>query len=758
MENRKRKAIGSVLDGRHLQRLPKVRDKLSSLVRTGSRTASGLSYEQTYPAIEDKRQSRLDFTGKDLGGPGLDIDLRSLEAFRNADESWFGHGTAARGGRQEQPDDKSSTPIADLFSKSKGNASRPTSLVVDKPLPPPPAAPPPAPAASTFQDTPSGGAGRQHYVVSKSDNVAAVEDRSDVARGRPVSVIERRRGVRPSASRERRDLNVEPIRIKLATTSEPAEPKKPPPPLEPTWKSHIRRTSQKANKLSHENGSTSDHGATTTTPRSPRLSGVSVKTHIRRCSQNLDQLADGPDSPTKRQSMPASMPGSYADRSTLVEIKNSLHGISKTPASPGQPRLVAPSTVGRPSELRRQSWSTTPPTNVSTSSSASSTIAPALGVRRNASTRAPGGVNRLAWIKELEEGRHSKPGLSRELPVLRKVQGSVADKLARFESLGQQPDVAVPQVPRTRSNSITSQRSFLTSSGSRPGSWYQGSTIATTARTSIDSHRPPSVLLNYDESFREKMQVVAGKYDKRDAGQESEADRTDKKQTGPSDPKDGKVSQNVDQSDKADAVTFDAARETEMSEKAEPIDKSKQAETSKEVEKTKPVETPASSERAELDEEAGTVVEPESAEKGDAVEKAEPVEKTDPVEDTGSVETLGPADKPEPAEMPEPAKKTEPAGTTESVEDTESDDKAETIERVLTNEIKSPVQEANTVAGGEANILERRDPVEEAEPVERKCTVEKAKPVEGAGTVAREEAGPLGKQEPVEKAPSGKQI
>lgn len=114
-------------------------------------------------------------------------------------------------------------------------------------------------------------------------------------------------------------------------------------------------------------------------------------------------------------------------------------------------------------------------------------------------------ANRLAWIKELEEGKHRNQGGD---PMLRNLRagGSVADKLANFEA--KQIATPVGGGRLTRTNSIISRVSMMDSS-------YAGGT--TTARTSIDtSHRASSVMSYYDDSFREKMESIAGNFAPKD--------------------------------------------------------------------------------------------------------------------------------------------------------------------------------------------------------------------------------------------------
>ncbi|GKT95359.1 hypothetical protein Ct61P_13209 [Colletotrichum tofieldiae] len=81
------------------------------------------------------------------------------------------------------------------------------------------------------------------------------------------------------------------------------------------------------------------------------------------------------------------------------------------------------------------------------------------------------------------------------------MQGGVADKLAKFESKQQQQQQQ--QVPLTRSNSTRSRTSSVADTFSSFGG------MATT-RSSLDSHRTSSVFSHYDDSFREKMELITG--------------------------------------------------------------------------------------------------------------------------------------------------------------------------------------------------------------------------------------------------------
>ncbi|KAK2031626.1 hypothetical protein LX32DRAFT_613252 [Colletotrichum zoysiae] len=150
---------------------------------------------------------------------------------------------------------------------------------------------------------------------------------------------------------------------------------------------------------------------------------------------------------------------------------------------------------------RRRSWQQAPPSGTSTSSGPPSASAPwRSAVDRQTSARLA--TDRLSWIRELEQGGKNKQTISSDLTVLKTVRGSVADKLAKFESKQQQQQLQqLP--PLTRSNSTRSRPSSIADTFTSYGG-------ATTTRSSLDSHRPSSVFSHYDDSFREKMEFIAG--------------------------------------------------------------------------------------------------------------------------------------------------------------------------------------------------------------------------------------------------------
>jgi hypothetical protein len=126
---------------------------------------------------------------------------------------------------------------------------------------------------------------------------------------------------------------------------------------------------------------------------------------------------------------------------------------------------------------------------------------------RKGSTRGGAAVNRLAWIRELEEKKSS--GMNRDLPVLKKQAGSVLDKLAMFET---KKSLAAPQArmppPPPRSNST----SRFSTAGPESIFSADSNTATASPRTSIDTvrtnNRASSVMSHFDDSFREKLESL----------------------------------------------------------------------------------------------------------------------------------------------------------------------------------------------------------------------------------------------------------
>ncbi|KAH7322708.1 hypothetical protein B0I35DRAFT_426294 [Stachybotrys elegans] len=203
--------------------------------------------------------------------------------------------------------------------------------------------------------------------------------------------------------------------------------------------------------------------------------------------------------PTARHSMLAAVPApSPPEPAPVPETRPTVgqRSVSSTPVD----RIKAWQKTVTPS-----------PSPAPSGSSTDSTAAPTSVMGPPAKKPSTRGVasDRLAWIRELEGKKSSS--VNSGVPA-KKTLGSVSDRLAMFEkkqTLATPPTQRLP--PLTRSNSTTSRLSWgaMDSTAS-----VNGNAAAATPRTSIDtarsSHRPPSIMSHYDESFREKLESIAG--------------------------------------------------------------------------------------------------------------------------------------------------------------------------------------------------------------------------------------------------------
>jgi hypothetical protein len=211
-------------------------------------------------------------------------------------------------------------------------------------------------------------------------------------------------------------------------------------------------------------------------------------------SRNLAQTIERLNS-NKRHSMPPSIPSELANRRSVADIKDSL----------------AHRSVSSPQE-RRLSLQPASPVAIP---SASPSI---LALPSRTSTRLS---DRLTWIRELEEGNNNSNNPGRDF-VLKNVQGGVADKLAKFE--GKQLNGSL-----TRTNSTISRISSVDAYG------IESSHVSIKSRAStVDtSNRASSVFTNFDESFRGKMEMLAGAFADRtqeeSAGREKSSSRVSSK-------------------------------------------------------------------------------------------------------------------------------------------------------------------------------------------------------------------------------------
>ncbi|KAI8167043.1 hypothetical protein K4K50_007283 [Colletotrichum sp. SAR 10_71] len=428
------------------RRLPSVREKLSGFVKRGrglakKSTLSLIGERSQRPSLDESQKALPRVEVQAFGTSSLEIDLTSLEAFRDVPMP-----PPQKKPEQQQPPPttSSTTPIADMFSAKRTPLTEPS----------------PANNYSLNKSSPS-------LIDALKKSTRAEDRRSSMASSQAAQTSD------PAT-------NVTVINL---THSVPHTAKPWPPPEKPRTAAPNRLQANKASD-SKQPGRIQ--------LREPR------------------RAAFVPSGPAAINMPPMSRPRLNADiASEIVEKRYS------TPPTGLSSLGAAPTSV--PAETirsdRRRSWQPAPtsvpsgsstPTSVpsgsSTPSAPPSASAPwrnGLGNRRISPRLA---TDRLAWIKELEEGK-KKTSINGDLPVLKSVQGSVADKLARFEQKQQQQQLA----PLTRSNSTRSRNSSVADT---TFSSYGG---AATSRSSLDSHRASSVFSHYDDTFREKMELVAGR-------------------------------------------------------------------------------------------------------------------------------------------------------------------------------------------------------------------------------------------------------
>lgn len=197
-------------------------------------------------------------------------------------------------------------------------------------------------------------------------------------------------------------------------------------------------------------------------------------------TRNLSETIERLNS-NKRHSMPPSISNELANRRSVVDIKESL--TQRSVSSPQERRL----------SLQPTSPVAAPPSIQAVPIRTSSRLS-----------------DRLAWIRELEEGKNNSKNLGRDFGM-KNIQGGIADKLAKFESKQLSGSL-------TRTNSTISRISSVDNYG------IESSHVSIKSRAStVDtSNRASSVFTNFDDSFRGKMEMLAGTL----------ADRTQEESTG----------------------------------------------------------------------------------------------------------------------------------------------------------------------------------------------------------------------------------
>ncbi|KAL8366351.1 hypothetical protein RB595_004903 [Gaeumannomyces hyphopodioides] len=477
------------------QASPSFREKLSGFVRLGH----GLARKPTFsllressradrPSLDERPAALPQVQMKDFGTSRLEIDLQSLEAFRDLtpppppqeQQSVNKPRTPKKPKSPVSKTTTTTTPIAEMFSSrrsaifSTATVAMPSlaksspSLVVELPAD--------KPGRVSVDER---GPGRAPSIRSHAADATAVD----------VSAEAGRRSRAPSRAKHAASSSIVTVEIVDSSQGQTHTPRPWPPPEDPTASRAPSRSQPRELRRAAWPPSTAAPPAAASEP-------IVISGLIARSRQNSSAAADRqsrPGSADKRHSTPAALPPSLT--------------ISTAPGGPQQ--ASADSSV--PPERRRRSWQPASVAGTPRSSGPPSASAPwrTLEAARRPSARLDS--NRLAWLRDLEGGRKQlSGGVNSDLPVLKKVQGSVADKLARFESKGQQQATATATqtplsqlVPLSRSNSTRSRTSSVADTFM---STSYGGGAPTTARSSLDSHRASSVFSHYDESFREKME------------------------------------------------------------------------------------------------------------------------------------------------------------------------------------------------------------------------------------------------------------
>ncbi|KAK2058031.1 hypothetical protein LY76DRAFT_616778 [Colletotrichum caudatum] len=446
-------------DWTSLRRLPSVREKLSSsFVRLGR----GLSRKKTMSTLgehPDERRPSMDASSiksgfprvqvQDFGTSTLDIDLQALEAFRSVAQPppppQHQSRTRQDKGAQKQkppPTTSSTTPIADMFSAKRSSILEPKSGNASPRTKPSSHAKSPL-ANSSLANSSSSSPSDDKPSLAKSPVTTKPSPSPNVASliNKAGRAADGRRPGRGS-SQQRAAPPPGPVVTIISSDHAQPQPAKPwPPPMNPRASAPIRTR------------------VLTTDARQPgRL-----------------QLGEPPR-------------GGGGGGAAAADKRHSTPGS----LSVGTART----------DHQRRSWQQAPPSGTSTPSGPPSASA----LWRNAvdrQTSARLATDRLSWIRELEQGGKNRQTISSDLGVLKTVRGSVADKLAKFESKQQQQLLLQKQQPLTRSSSTRSRPSSIADTFTSYGG-------ATTTRSSLDSHRPSSVFSHYDDSFREKMEFIAG--------------------------------------------------------------------------------------------------------------------------------------------------------------------------------------------------------------------------------------------------------
>ncbi|WQF88445.1 hypothetical protein CDEST_13459 [Colletotrichum destructivum] len=519
-----------------------VREKLSGFVRRGR----GLAKKTTMSVLGESRHERPSLDEslhpkvlprvqvQDFGTSSLDIDLLSLEAFRDVQQPEKKKEAEEQQKKPQRTTSSSTTPIADMFARKAATTTNTTTTttiapsapaVVDQ-LPPsldtsspsrysPPVRKParaptqerrPGPAAPASAAASAAGAGAAHH------HTAHAAHSSTSSPAVTVTIISSSSHVQTHNPRPWPPLatsrTVAPTRVQPVPAAEDSKP---------PARVQLREPRRAAFTPAAPTGApvTATPGPFLARPR--QHAGAFAVAEQQRLTPH--QHHERQSAEKKRHSTP-----------TAMLSLSSTSASSSTAATPAGPN---PSPAEIPRTDRRRSWQPAPTLAPSAAAAAAhmprpsappSASAPWRGIpNRQTSVRL--GADRLAWIRELEAGKRNRSSVNGDLPVLKTMQGSVADKLARFESRQQEQQQQQQQLqkpplqglPLTRSNSTRSRPSSIADTFSSYGGGGGG---GATTRSSLDSHRASSVFSHYDDSFREKLELITGK-----AGREADEDK-----------------------------------------------------------------------------------------------------------------------------------------------------------------------------------------------------------------------------------------
>lgn len=525
--------------------------RLSSLVRRGSnkRNSNGHAYAPSLQKVQSGHRvletsvstphllGKHDHDAKDttadvdsvghissLKAPLLEVNLEPLRSYRLAD-GWLDNDDPPPPTPPPKDDiiigrdakRNSSTPIADLFSKSTDQLATALQTISRKPVPPKaepsipePAVPEPSIPEPSIPDT--------------SNEAAPISQQPQ----RQLSTASDTRGRRPLTIAVDQDASAsvagQPIRISLRDSSVGFEGETKPThkrqhsarkPIRASWGGGGGSGGVETVPASPLEGAPSDAAGKSTVKQVNLLRSVGNNTSGMRVTGASSGAGSSVDDVIKRHSMPSPTELQFAS-ANLNRTKDSIATRTSSPVTALRPPL-APA-----DDARRRTWQ--PPVSPALTNSSTNS-------RRSVSGSRPPSTaltsSRLAWIRELEGGRKNKSMSGSDSKALRDVGGGVAGKLAMFEQKQQQ--AKPPSAVIGRSNSNTSRASRM--SISVVGTSSNEDDVPTTRRTSVESTRSTvaPVMAYYDEAFREKMEGLTQLATKRLNGED---DKPESQQDG----------------------------------------------------------------------------------------------------------------------------------------------------------------------------------------------------------------------------------